>query len=58
MRKVFLIVAQIFNTYVYTQDSTQGSLAISCYAEVYFLYDFNKPANNNRPEFIYSHIAC
>ena len=55
MRKVFLIVAQIFNTYVYTQDSTQGSLAISGYAEVYFLYDFNKPANNNRPEFIYSH---
>ena len=37
------------------QDSTGGALTISGYAEVYYQYDFNKPADNNRPGFIYSH---
>ena len=36
------------------QDST-GSLTISGYAEAYYQYDFNQPADNNRPGFIYSH---
>lgn len=39
------------------QDSTkkQNPLMISGYAEVYYGYDFNKPANNSKPSFIYSH---
>ena len=39
------------------QDSTkkQNPLIISGYAEVYYGYDFNKPANNSKPSFIYSH---
>jgi hypothetical protein len=37
------------------RDSTKGSLTVSVYAEVYYTYDFNKPADNNRPGFIYSH---
>lgn len=36
------------------QDST-GRLSISGYAELYYQYDFNKPADNNRPDFVYSH---
>jgi len=39
-----------------TQDSTHsGKLSISGYAEVYYQYDLNKPANGNRPGYIYSH---
>lgn len=39
---------------VNAQDTT-ASLAISGYTEMYYQYDFNKPADNNRPGFIYSH---
>lgn len=37
------------------QDSSKSSLTFSGYAEVYYQYDFNKPSDNNRPGFIYSH---
>lgn len=39
------------------QDSTQSkpALSISGYAEAYYLYDFNRPINNTRPGFVYSH---
>lgn len=37
------------------QDSTKSTFALSGYAEVYYSYDFNKPINNSKPAFIYSH---
>lgn len=37
----------------FAQDTT--ALKISGYLETYYSYDFNKPANNSRPAFIYSH---
>lgn len=37
------------------QDTKPSPLTISGYAEVYYTYDFNKPLDNNRPGFIYSH---
>lgn len=37
----------------FAQDTT--ALKISGYLETYYSYDFNKPANNSRPGFIYSH---
>ncbi len=36
-------------------NSNKSSLSISGYAEIYYQYDFNKPADGNRPGFIYSH---
>jgi hypothetical protein len=33
----------------------EPKIKISGYAEVYYGYDFNKPANHNRPGFIYAH---
>lgn len=44
-------------TSLFAQDSvkTGGNLTISGYAELYYGYDFNKPANNTRPGFVYSH---
>lgn len=39
-----------------SKTTTQNNpLTFSGYAEVYYQYDFNKPADNNRPGFIYSH---
>ena len=47
---------QIITAVATAQDSTHThSLSISGYAEVYYQYDFNKPSDNNRPGFIYSH---
>jgi len=54
MKKILAGAAILFNSPLMAQDST-GSLTISGYAEAYYQYDFNKPADNNRPGFIYSH---
>lgn len=35
--------------------SAPNSLTFSGYIESYYTYDFNKPVDNNRPGFIYSH---
>lgn len=40
--------------FVKAQDST-GNLSISGYTEAYYTFDFNKPADHNLPDFIYSH---
>ncbi|WP_299291566.1 porin [uncultured Mucilaginibacter sp.] len=34
---------------------TSGKLTVSGYAEIYYGYDFNRPPDNNRPPFVYSH---
>ena len=39
------------------QDTTKthSNLTFSGYAEIYYGFDFNKPVNNMRPSFVYSH---
>jgi hypothetical protein len=54
MKKILFGTALLMSTQLMAQDST-GSLTISGYAEAYYQYDFNKPSDNNRPGFIYSH---
>jgi hypothetical protein len=54
-QKIFVGCALLINIHLEAQDSIAGSLTISGYAEVYYQYDFNKPTDNNRPAFIYSH---
>ncbi|HEX6431307.1 MAG TPA: porin [Niastella sp.] len=59
--KIILLTATVFyaatglaqDTTVHTGNKEQ--FAISGYAEAYYSYDFNKPTDNNRPGFIYSH---
>ncbi|MGB3007371.1 MAG: porin [Chitinophagaceae bacterium] len=54
MKKILFATALLISEQLMAQDST-GSLTISGYAEAYYQYDFNKPTDNNRPGFIYSH---
>lgn len=54
MKKILFGTVALMSTQLMAQDST-GSLTISGYAEAYYQYDFNNPADNNRPGFIYSH---
>lgn len=60
--KILFFGATVFvSTCVQAQDSTvqqasaSGPLSFSGFAEAYYSYDFNKPADNNRPWFLYSH---
>ena len=54
MKKILFGTVILMSMQLMAQDST-GSLTISGYAEAYCQYDFNKPSDNNRPGFIYSH---
>ena len=54
MKKILFGTALLMSTQLMAQDST-GSLTISGYAEAYYQYDFNKPFDNNRLGFSYSH---
>lgn len=57
MKKVLLVTGILYTVNVLGQDSTttKSPLTISGYAEAYYSYDLNKPTDNNRPGFIYSH---
>lgn len=48
-------VALLATTRVFGQENSVEPLTISGYAEVYYQQDFNRPLNNNRPGFVYSH---
>jgi len=54
MKKLLtLAVALSTGSILYAQDAPK--IKVSGYLETYYGYDFNKPADNNRPGFIYSH---
>jgi hypothetical protein len=56
MKKIFLGAILFTGTTLFAQDSSKlNPFSFSGYAEAYYTYDFNKPSDNNRPGFIYSH---
>ena len=56
MKKIFLGLMIIKSTNILAQDSAKKSqLSFTAYVEVFYSYDFNKPVNNDRPAFFYSH---
>jgi hypothetical protein len=54
MKKLLALAAAIFIRSV-TFGQEEPKVKVSGYLETYFGYDFNKPTDNNRPGFIYSH---
>ncbi|MEP7254793.1 MAG: porin [Ferruginibacter sp.] len=56
MKKIFLGLVLFSFTNIHAQDSAKvNPFSFSGYVETYYSYDFNKPANNDRPAFFYSH---
>ena len=56
MKKLLLSLALIKSISILGQDSSSsGPLKFNAFLEIYYSYDFNKPVNNNRPAFFYSH---
>jgi len=61
IRKIFFAVLLMCSNSIFAQTdsakttTSNSALSFSGYAELYYQYDFNKPVDNNRPGFIYSH---
>lgn len=61
MKKILTGAALLLGTTILAQDTATtkqeatNPLSFSGYAEAYYSYDFNKPMDNNRPGFLYSH---
>lgn len=54
MKKLLLLAATLSTgSIAYGQE--EPKIKVTGYLETYFGYDFNKPTDNNRPGFIYSH---
>lgn len=58
MKKLFTCVV-LFCTVIAVKAqsiiSQNGNFTLSGYAEIYYGFDFNRPPDNNRPSFVYSH---
>lgn len=54
MKKIILAILALTSACATTAQA-QSKLKISGYLETYYGYDFNKPADHNRPGFVYSH---
>lgn len=55
MKKLLLLSAVLSTVAGYSYGQTEPKIKVSGYLETYYGYDFNKPSDNNRPGFIYSH---
>ncbi|RYF25618.1 MAG: porin [Flavobacteriales bacterium] len=54
MKKIlYTAIALLITQYAFAQETSP--LKISGYLEAYYTYDFNRPADQTRPGFIYSH---
>lgn len=56
MKRITIILALLITGQLFAQqDTTKGKVSFSGYIEAYYTYDFNNPANHERPGFVYSH---
>jgi hypothetical protein len=60
MKRILAVVTVLYATSGSAQDTTvqassKDQFTVSGYVEAYYSYDLNKPADNNRPGFLYSH---
>lgn len=57
MRCCYLLfpILMTLHSPLHAQPDSLSSLQLSAYVDVYYSYDFNRPANNSRPAFIYNH---
>jgi len=53
--KKLLILAAALTTGTFAYGQEEPKIKVSGYLETYFGYDFDRPADNNRPGYIYSH---
>jgi len=54
MKKILLLAATLTTGFL-AKAQEEPKIKVTGYLEAYYGYDFNKPADHNRPGFIYSH---
>ncbi len=54
MRRIILLAVAL-STGLFASGQETSKIKVSGYLETYYGFDFNKPLDNNRPGFIYSH---
>jgi len=55
LKTIVLIIFIFSSTSLFAQDDSLKNLTFNAYAELYYSYDFAKPANHEKPDFIYNH---
>jgi len=50
-----MVLAAVFMASLNSYAQDKPAIKVSGYLETYYLYDYNKPTDNNRPSFVYSH---
>lgn len=55
MKNSIISIIAILALAFQSQAQDEPEIKVSGYLETYYGYDFNKPADNNRPGFVYSH---
>ena|SRR6478736_7282579 len=55
MKITVIIILSFLISFTGALAQENSPFSVSGYAEMYYIFDFNKPVNNTRPEFIYSH---
>ena len=53
--KKLLTLSAVLGTALCSYGQEESKIKVTGYLETYYGYDFNKPSDNNRPGFIYSH---
>ena len=55
LKRILLFVLVIQSVSVYAQNDSLKNLTFNAYTELYYSYDFAKPVNHEKPDFIYNH---
>ena len=55
MKKILFAIAMFIDNQLWAQEEQKPVISWNGYVEVYYQYDFNKPSDNTRPGFVYSH---
>ena len=55
LKTILLIVFTHMSASIFAQNDSLKNLTFNAYGELYYSYDFAKPANHEKPDFIYNH---
>jgi hypothetical protein len=55
LKGLLLIVLLLQSIWIFAQNDSLKNLTFNAYAELYYSYDFAKPSNQEKPDFIYNH---
>jgi hypothetical protein len=55
LKGLLLIVLLFQSIWTFAQNDSLKNLTFNAYAELYYSYDFAKPSNREKPDFVYNH---